>query len=175
MEFSINSINKDKRKKLTFALDDYFAHFDLTWRNVLQELNIELEITGFTPLMKIKAFSIDLDTIFNNLISNSIYAIKERKNTTNRWIRIKGVMDDADIHIFFEDTGTGLSEEYKETPSRIFNAFESSKRDEDGNKKGTGLGLYIAKTTLTEYKGSSISIYEPKEQGFGLCVTFRIK
>ena len=175
LEFSINSINKDKRKRLTFTLDDYFSHFDLTWRNVLQELNIGLEITGFTPLMKIKAFSIDLDTIFNNLISNSIYAIKERKSTTNRWIRIKGVMKEPDIQIFFEDTGTGLSEEYKEIPSRIFNAFESSKRDEDGNKTGTGLGLYIAKTTLAEYKSSSISIYEPKEQGFGLCVTFRKK
>ena len=175
LEFSINSINQDKRKRLTFTLDDYFTHFDLTWRNVLQELNIGLEITGFTPLMKIKAFSIDLDTIFNNLISNSIYAIKERKNTTNRWIRIKGVMKDADIQIFFEDTGTGLSEEYKETPSQIFNAFESSKRDEEGNKTGTGLGLYIAKTTLAEYRNSSISIYEPKEQGFGLCVTFRKK
>ena len=175
LEFSINSINKDKRKRLTFTLDDYFTHFDLTWRNVLQELNIGLEITGFTPLMKIKAFSIDLDTIFNNLISNSIYAIKERKNTTNRWIRIKGVMKESDIQIFFEDTGTGLSEEYKETPSQIFNAFESSKRDDNGNKTGTGLGLYIAKTTLAEYKSSSISIYEPKEQGFGLCVTFRKK
>lgn len=175
LEFSINSINRDKRKRSTFALDDYFTHFDLTWRNVLQELNIGLDITGFTSLMKIKAFSIDLDTIFNNLISNSIYAIKERKNRTNRWIRIKGVMKDSDIHIFFEDTGTGLSEEYKETPSQIFNAFESSKRDEDGNKTGTGLGLYIAKTTLAEYKNSSISIYEPKEQGFGLCVTFRKK
>ena len=125
--------------------------------------------------MKIKAFTIDLDTIFNNMISNSIYAIKERKSITNRWIRIKGTVDLTDIHIYFEDTGTGLSEEYKATPSKIFNAFESSKRDEEGNKTGTGLGLYIAKTTLAEYKDSSISIYQPKEQGFGICVTFRKK
>lgn len=175
LEFAINSINRDKRTRTIFTLDTYFTHFDLTWRNVLKELNIELEITGFTPQMKIKAFTIDLDTIFNNMISNSIYAIKERKSITNRWIRIKGTVDLTDIHIYFEDTGTGLSEEYKATPSKIFNAFESSKRDEEGNKTGTGLGLYIAKTTLAEYKDSSISIYQPKEQGFGICVTFRKK
>lgn len=175
LEFSINSINRDKRTRSTFSLDAYFEHFDLTWRNVLKELNIGLEVVGFTSLMKIKAFTIDLDTIFNNLISNSIYAIKERKNTTNRWVRIKGVMEDSDIHVYFEDTGTGLSEEYKDAPSQIFNAFESSKRDEEGNKTGTGLGLYIAKTTLMEYRNSSISIYQPKEQGFGICVTLRKK
>lgn len=173
LEFAINSINRDKRTRTTLTLDTYFTHFDLTWRNVLNELNIELEITGFTPQMRIKAFTIDLDTIFNNMISNSIYAIKERKSITNRWIRIKGTIDSVDIHIYFEDTGTGLAEEYKETPSKIFNAFESSKRDEEGNKTGTGLGLYIAKTTLAEYKNSSISIYQPKEQGFGICITFR--
>ncbi len=173
LEFAINSLNQDKRKRSFFSLDTYFEHFDLTWRNVLRELNIEFDVSGFTSLMRVKAFTIDLDTIFNNLISNSIYAIKERKNTTNRWIRIKGLMDDPEIHIYFEDTGTGLSEEYKEKPSLIFNAFESSKRDEDGNKTGTGLGLYITKTTLAEYKDSSITIYEPKEQGFGVCITLK--
>lgn len=175
LEFAINSLNKDKRKRSTFSLETYFAHFDLTWRNVLKELNIDFEVTGFTESMKVKAFSIDLDTIFNNLISNSIYAIKERKSTTNRCIRIKGLQEDSYIRIYFEDTGIGLSEEYKDKPSQIFNAFESSKRDEEGNKTGTGLGLYIAKSTLAEYKNSSISIYQPKEQGFGICVTLRKK
>ena len=175
LEFAINSLNKDKRTRTTFSLDSYFAYFDSTWRNVLKELNIDLEVTGFSESMKIKAFTIDLDTIFNNLISNSIYAIKERKSTSNRWIRIKGSLEAPFIRIFFEDTGIGLSEEYKDKPSLIFNAFESSKRDKEGNKTGTGLGLYIAKSTLSEYKDSSISIYQPKEQGFGICITLRMK
>ena len=175
LEFAINSLNKDKRTRTTFSLDSYFAYFDSTWRNVLKELNIDLEVTGFSESMKIKAFTIDLDTIFNNLISNSIYAIKERKSTSNRWIRIKGSLEAPFIRIFFEDTGVGLSEEYKDKPSLIFNAFESSKRDKEGNKTGTGLGLYIAKSTLSEYKDSSISIYQPKEQGFGICITLRMK
>ncbi len=175
LEFAINSLNKDKRKRSNFSLDTYFSNFSLTWRSVLSELNIDIEVTGFSPLMKVKAFTIDLDTIFNNLISNSIYAIKERKSTTNRRIRVIGILEDPMIRILFEDTGIGLSNEYKNKPNQIFNAFETSKRDEDGNKIGTGLGLYIVKSTLAEYKDSSISIYQPQEQGFGICITLRKK
>lgn len=80
LEFAINSINKDKRKRTTFSLDWYFDHFEKTWRSVLNELNISFNVNGFVPQMRLKAFVIDLDTIFNNLISNSIYAIKERND-----------------------------------------------------------------------------------------------
>ncbi len=175
LEFAINSLNQDKRTRTVFSLDWYFEHFDKIWRNVLNELNISFEVSGFTSQMKIKAFVIDLDTIFNNLISNAIYAIKERKSTSNRWIRIKGYLEGDNIHIKFEDTGTGLASEYSDKPSKVFEAFESSKRDENGNKTGTGLGLYITKLTLAEYKGSSIYLYQPQEQGFGVSIILRKK
>ena len=124
--------------------------------------------------MRVRAFVIDLDTIFNNLLSNSIYAIKESKKTENRLITIKGGVEDGDIIVFFEDTGIGLAEEYKGHPNDIFNAFESSKYDKNGNKIGTGLGLYITKATLAEYKGSSISVMMPRTVGFGLCIRLKM-
>ena len=150
LNFSINSINRDKRMRKVFGMGEYFEHFQSTWHTVLDELNIDLSISGFTPEMRVKAFVIDLDTIFNNLLSNSIYAIKESKKTENRLITIKGGVEGGDIVVLFEDTGIGLAEEYKGHPNDIFNAFESSKYDQDGNKIGTGLGLYIAKATLAE-------------------------
>ncbi len=170
LNFSINSINRDKRTRKVFGLDEYFAHFEATWHSVLNELNIKMYISGFTPEMKVKAFVIDLDTIFNNLLSNAIYAIKESKKTENRLITINGHIENGDIVVLFEDTGIGLADEYKERPNEIFNAFESSKYDKDGNKIGTGLGLYITKATLAEYKGSSISVMVPHTKGFGLSI-----
>lgn len=174
LNFSINSINKDKRTRKVFAMDEYFEHFKSTWQTVLDELNIDLSISGFIPEMKVRAFVIDLDTVFNNLLSNSIYAIKESKKTENRLISIKGGVEDGDIVVIFEDTGTGLAEEYKERPNDIFNAFESSKYDKDGNKIGTGLGLYITKATLAEYKGSAISVITPRSVGFGLRIKLKM-
>ncbi len=174
LNFSINSINKDKRTRKVFGMDEYFEHFKSTWHAVLDELNIMLSITGFNPEMKVKAFVIDLDTIFNNLLSNSIYAIKESKKTENRLITINGEVENGDIVVAFEDTGIGLAEEYKGRPNDIFNAFESSKYDKDGNKIGTGLGLYITKTTLAEYSGSSISVMSPRLEGFGLRIRLKM-
>lgn len=174
LNFSINSINRDKRTRKVFGMDEYFDHFKSTWHTVLEELNIALIITGFTPDMRVKAFIIDLDTIFNNLLSNSIYAIKESRKTEKRLISIKGFVENDDIVVLFEDTGIGLAEEYKDRPNDIFNAFESSKYDKDGNKIGTGLGLYIAKATLTEYKGSTISVITPYVDGFGLRIRLKM-
>mgnify|MGYP002622994384 CR=1 FL=1 len=174
LNFSINSINKDKRKRKVFGLDEYFVHFESTWHTVLEELNIKMAINGFTPDMRVKAFTIDLDTVFNNLLSNSIYAIKQSKRTENRNITVTGQVEDGKIVITFEDTGTGLSDEYKARPNDIFNAFESSKYDKDGNKIGTGLGLYITKATLSEYRGSNISVMLPRTEGFGLQIKLKM-
>lgn len=174
LNFSINSINRDKRTRKAFGMDEYFEHFQSTWHTVLDELNIDLVISGFSPEMRVRAFVIDLDTIFNNLLSNSIYAIKESKKNENRLITIKGGVEDENIVVLFEDTGIGLAEEYKGHPNDIFNAFESSKYDQDGNKMGTGLGLYITKATLAEYKGSAISVMTHRTVGFGLCIRLKM-
>lgn len=169
LEFSLNSIRRDKRKSGIINLETYFSSFKDTWKSVLQELNIEMVITGFSDVMNVKMFQIDLDTIFNNLLSNSIYAIKETKRSTNRFIYINGEVIGDIVQISFVDTGIGLALEYKTHPYDIFNAFESSKVDEDGNKVGTGLGLYITKATIDKYEGE-IRIITNNISGFGLNV-----
>lgn len=172
LEFSINSISKDKRSRKIVNLRSYFIQFEKTWKTVMRELNIDLNVSGFTDEMAIKAFVIDLDTIFNNLISNSIYAIKTKKATRNRKIIIKGTLEEDNIVIIVSDTGKGLDEQYRNNPSVIFNAFESSRCDKKGEKIGTGLGLYITKATVNEYKNSSIRIL-PQLEGFGIKITFK--
>ena len=102
-------------------------------------------------------------------MSNSIYAIKETKRNNNRIIRIKCEQFEDIIKISFIDTGIGLAMEYKTRPTEIFNAFESSKVDDNGNKIGTGLGLYITKTTIDKYNGN-ISLIPNTTIGFGVVV-----
>lgn len=171
LEFSINSISKDKRSRKPIQLHSYFKAFKETWDTVMKELNIELVVSGFSDDMQIKAFVIDFDTIFNNLISNSIYAIKVSRIPTGRNIRIEGKMESDFIVIDVSDTGKGLDDQYKNNPSVIFNAFESSKFNNKGEKIGTGLGLYIVKATINEYKGSSIQVL-PKSKGFAVRIKF---
>lgn len=158
LEFSINSISKDKRLRKSIHLKSYFELFKKTWMTVMNELNIDFDVKGFSDDMQIKAFVIDFDTIFNNLISNSIYAIKVKKSTINRKIRIDGKLEDEYLSIIISDSGKGLDKQYQNNPSVIFNAFESSRCNKNGEKIGTGLGLYIVKATINEYKGSSVQV-----------------
>ena len=98
--------------------------------------------------------------------------IKERKSIDNRRIRVSGNLENDVITIRFSDTGKGLDEQYKDNPSRIFDAFESSKVDKNGVKIGTGLGLYIVKSTLDEFKDGEVRVV-PVSEGF--CVEIKIK
>lgn len=172
LEFSINSISSNKREKTIVNLQEYFDNFYGTWKNITEELRIDFEVVGFVPDMKIKAYAIDLDTIFNNLISNSIYAIKERKSINNRNIKILGCLKDDLITIQFLDTGKGLDKQYQENPSKVFDAFESSKVDKNGMKIGTGLGLYIVKSTIDGFKDGEVHVL-PVSEGFCIEVKFK--
>lgn len=168
LEFSINSISSYKKNKAWINLDEYFKMFYNTWFEVTNELKIDLSCNeGFIPQMRVYASMMDLDTIFNNLISNSIYAIKVKKDIDNRKIKVTGAFVDDFISIKFLDTGKGLDNKYIGNPSLIFDAFESSKVDKNGVKIGTGLGLYIVKSTLGEYKNSEIHILHVND-GFGI-------
>lgn len=154
-------------------LKSYFELFKKTWMTVMNELNIDFDVKGFSDDMQIKAFVIDFDTIFNNLISNSIYAIKVKKSTINRKIRIDGKLEDEYLSIIISDSGKGLDKQYQNNPSVIFNAFESSRCNKNGEKIGTGLGLYIVKATINEYKGSSVQVLYQAE-GFAIKIMFKI-
>ena len=173
LEFSINSISKDKRLRKSIHLKSYFELFKKTWMTVMNELNIDFDVKGFSDDMQIKAFVIDFDTIFNNLISNSIYAIKVKKSTINRKIRIDGKLEDEYLSIIISDSGKGLDKQYQNNPSVIFNASESSRCNKNGEKIGTGLGLYIVKATINEYKGSSVQVLYQTE-GFAIKIMFKI-
>jgi signal transduction histidine kinase len=97
---------------------------------------------------------IDLDGIFNNLITNSVDAYKRPDAGDKREIKISFSFDAAKgISAVYEDLGPGLSEEITD-PNQIFQPFFTTKRDDKtGEKIGTGLGMWIVKSTIDEYNG----------------------
>lgn len=107
-----------------------------TWIAAATDSNISIELHNLEEnnLTSIKAHEVDLDTIFNNLLTNAFYSIKEKKDKVNRRLDIKCVVEDDLVHIIFQDTGLGLAEEYKHNPEEIFNSFESSKKIDQESK-----------------------------------------
>lgn len=125
----------------------------------MEQRNISLDLKKLDDDNEhiIRAFEVNMDSIFNNLLSNSINAHYGYNNEQKK-IEIAWKKNGNSIEIYFSDNGKGLDEKYKVNPEVIFNLNESSKTDNKGNKIGTGLGLYIVKSIIEEYNNSSISI-----------------
>jgi signal transduction histidine kinase len=159
LDYSLNTLKRDKRERTNLDLTDYFERFKSTWSKALAQRNISVMLNGEREnSFVIRAFEVDMDSIFNNLLSNSMNAVKgfskEPKTISISWRKA----DDNNIEVIFSDNGKGLDTQYQENPDEIFNLNESSKKDKKGNVIGTGLGLYIVKSIIEEYNNSSISI-----------------
>lgn len=70
------------------------------------------------------------------------------------------------IKLIYEDNGTGLAECYKEEPTKILEAFESDKRNENGELIGTGMGMWIINKIVLSYNGN-INLSENKNMKKG--------
>lgn len=174
LDYSLSTLKIDKRERKNLDFSQYFENFKANWSKALEQRNITLELHKLDDNEHIiRAFEVNMDSIFNNLLSNSINAHygynKEQKKIEISWQR-KG----NDIEILFSDNGKGLDEKYKDNPEEIFNLNESSKTDNKGNKVGTGLGLYIVKSIIEEYNNSSISIIKI-ENGLTFKITFKTR
>lgn len=174
LDYSLSTLKIDKRERKNLDLSSYFEDFKANWNKALEQRNIILELNRLDDNeYNIRAFEVNMDSIFNNLLSNSINA-HYGHNKDKKKIEISLKKRDSDIEIIFSDNGKGLDEKYKDNPDEIFNLNESSKIDNKGNKVGTGLGLYIVKSIIEEYNDSSITIIKI-DNGLSFKITFRTR
>jgi len=86
-----------------------------------------------------------LEQVFVNLISNAIYAVKEKGGTGGQ-IVLKTSRDESMLEIRISDNGTGISEENQK---QMYDLFFTTKPA----GKGTGLGLPICQNIIKKLGG----------------------
>lgn len=172
LQYSLNTIRRDKRERRLVSLREYFLSFEQLWKESLQRKSITLSISEISEELSVKAFEMDLDSVFNNFVANSVYSLL-RTDVKPKEITVSVYRDHDFVSIDFVDNGRGLDKEYKDNPNIIFNALETSTKDKYGNKIGTGMGLYIAKSVIESYKDASIGLI-PLYNGFGIKVLFKL-
>jgi signal transduction histidine kinase len=146
-EFFTNE-NVDLNKMLAEMLID----FELK----LMETKMKIEIQ-FPSDLKIKGNTELLDSIFRNLIDNSIKYAGEGCT-----IEIKHYFEDSNYHYFsYTDNGVGIPEKHF---SRIFERFYRADNGRSRKMGGTGLGLSIVKNAVSHHKGR-IFVKKPKSKG----------
>jgi len=109
----------------------------------------------------------EFNQVILNLIINAAHAIGSAnadKSSGKGLITVKTAKDGDTVRISISDTGTGIPEEVR---SKIFDPFFTTK--EVG--RGTGQGLYVARSVVVEKHGGSIDL----ETEVGKGTTFIIR
>lgn len=172
LNFSIGSTRKDKRKRKQLYLRTYFDAFKRDWATVLNGKGIDFDIEE-TDDIDLRIYEIDLDSIYNNLLVNSMEAFRLLKINRRRIIKIKTLLTHKEIVIDYLDNGPGLSDDI-EKPEWIFEPMNTTKRNpQTGEEIGTGLGMWLVKSVVTENDGNVKLLYP--EIGFGIRISFPIK
>lgn len=170
LKFSLESAKKDKRKRQKIYLEKYFEGFYSSWESIFESREILFNYQVENNI-DMRAEEIDLDSIFNNLIVNSIDSFMRQKNNSNRTINVIVKTSQKEIIIDYLDNGRGLSEDIIEH-QQIFQALYTTKRNENtGEEIGTGLGMWLIDTIVREYSGKIEFLY-PSDGGFGIRIIF---
>jgi signal transduction histidine kinase len=160
-KFMLRNIRRDKRHRQTVNLKEVIDRVFSSLGRFLNEKNINVSIDITDPFPTILAFEIDWESIFVNLISNSVWAL-EVKNTQEKKIRVKAFESQDDIHIKFADSGIGIE---AGTNEQIFLPTISTKRNSEGEVIGTGMGLAIVKDFVESHERGSIGVESPCDLG----------
>lgn len=160
------TIKRDKRTRKNIIPSEYLSTFQGNWSDMLADKRIALSINDQSNKTPIKAFEIDLDSLFSNLILNSIESLK--KTTKGRRIDISIDELQDSICFTYTDTGIGLPHDLKD-PNKIFEFGFSTKKDDNG-EQGLGLGMYIVDCIVKDNKGDLHLV--KKDTGFRLDITW---
>lgn len=172
LNFSLGATRKDKRKRKQVFMKPYYQGLKNDWNTVLNDRGISLDVSEIEDL-DMRVFEIDLDSIFNNILVNSIDAFIISKEEREREVKIKVASTNKEIVIDYYDNGPGLSKDITE-PEKIFDPLFTTKRNQHtGEEEGTGLGMWIVKSIVEENDGKVQLLYP--ETGFGLKISFPIK
>jgi signal transduction histidine kinase len=159
-DFMLSYASTDKSYEefnIKILIDDLLKN---TYETIFKNEDITLEIDikdDFIIDTNKKAFQ----DIFQNLVSNSIKALK---NTDNKIIKCSGFLNSDKYVIYFSDNGVGIHESDKEWIFGLYN----TRTAEQG---GAGIGLYIVENQVKAF-GGSIELIENELKPTG--ATFKI-
>lgn len=156
LEYS--KVAKGNKRKQLFSLNDLL-------KSVISVVDYQNNSTINIPDtdVEIYASKIELDHVFQNLISNAI-----KHNDKERAIINISVTKLPDEYLFsVSDNGPGIDPEYH---TKIFKIFSQLKLNDD--VKSTGIGLAIVKKIISENKGV---ITVESQEGTGVTIKFSWK
>ena len=173
-EVTIEAVKSDKRRRRKVDLIKIIAKLVASWNQTLCNKDIHILFTdNVEDEIILKCFPYEIETIINNLITNSVASF-EKTRMEQQEIRIALSEGEEYVMIDYEDTGAGLCSLYKNNPEKILEAFETSKRNKEGELIGTGMGMWIVNNTVLDYRGK-IDLEKNKKTKIGFYAIISLK
>lgn len=160
--------NRDKRRRLKKDLSFVINNCISMLSPILVRKKVEVDLSIDINKFERRIFEADFDSIIYNLIINSVESF-EHSRCADRKIAISTEAYEDEYKIHYSDNGAGLSEAFSAEPYKIFDYGTTSKYDNEGNQLGTGLGMYIFASSVSEYKGTYL--LTKIKDGFGITIT----
>jgi hypothetical protein len=148
--FALSRIEKDKRVKRLRRVTDIIKKTLEQIQPALDALDIKVE----TNLRKVMAstYAMDIESIFLNLLTNAFSAVPN----SDRERKIKIILDHENrgeikgMVFSVSDSGPGIAPEYRD---KIWEPLFTTKIGNKERQSGTGLGLTIVRSIVTELEG----------------------
>ncbi len=114
---------------------------------------------------KISGDASELQTVFMNLLDN---AVKYSRDLVKIIVKLK-ITQQNKVEIYIRDSGIGIP---PEDLKRIFKRFYRVQNASTGERKGTGLGLYIVQSIIKKHGGRIIAKSRGENKGTSFLVQF---
>ena len=149
-------VQKDKKNGAqTVVLEKLIGEIKMDYQLEIKK-NRAIIVTDFTKAPEIKFIAPYLESIFRNLISNSL---KYRSEKNDLVIEICSSRKDNQFHLTYKDNGIGI--DLKKHGKTLFNAFTRiAKQDPDGK----GIGLHLVKN-IVEMNGGHVNVESTPGEG----------
>lgn len=172
VNFALSAVSPAKRRRRPVDLGDYVAGVGSYWEEFLQSKSIIFDAGPGTGSGNfILAHEIDLDSIFYNLINNSVEAFVKPSPPIERKISIVVSAEDGGwLDIRYADNGPGIPKEFNIAEDIFQFGISSKKEAVNGDAGGTGLGMWLLKTVVEEYHGSVALQSTMGEPGFAIAI-----
>ena len=142
----LTRIERIEEAKSFISINEVLVGLLPNYKNELAQINGEL-INNISAEARIYASDIELKSIFQNLITNSI---KYRQPEHPLKIELSTQMNDSTCTITYTDNGMGI--DLKKFEAKLFSMFE--RFNTDSTIEGTGVGMYIIKKLVDNNRGS---------------------
>lgn len=170
VDFALTAVSPKKRRRRAIPLKEYLDNLATHWAEFLETKNVGMNVSCEDESIMVLAHEIDLDSIFYNLIINSVEAFIKPSGMKSReiWINVEKSSIEKNVLIYYKDNGPGLTSDLNSEDDIFIYGFSTKNYEEQSEVKGTGIGMWLVKSIIDDYNGKLSLDCNVGEESFSL-------